>query len=130
MFADCLLGSAEWYSSRCALTWKMQGTTFNRLLFRLAPSERRTAGTGYGLLLPTVQTRLKLLPTPNATDGERGGMTVEAKRKMSARSGILLVDLVKSDFGTSQLNPLFVAEMMGFPDNWLVLPFQDGDGKA
>lgn len=28
------------------------------------------------------------------------------------------------DGKTSQLNPLFVAEMMGFPPNWLVLPFQ------
>jgi hypothetical protein len=28
---------------------------------------------------------------------------------------------------TSQLNPLFVAEMMGFPPNWTVLPFQSGE---
>jgi DNA (cytosine-5)-methyltransferase 1 len=27
----------------------------------------------------------------------------------------------------SQLNPLFVAEMMGFPPNWTVLPFQSGE---
>ena len=27
---------------------------------------------------------------------------------------------------TSQLNPLFVAEMMGFPPDWTVLPFQSG----
>lgn len=32
--------------------------------------------------------------------------------------------------GTSQLNPLFVAEMMGFPPDWTVLPFQSGDQKA
>ena len=33
-------------------------------------------------------------------------------------------------FGTSQLNPLFVAEMMGFPPDWTVLPFQNGDKKV
>lgn len=27
---------------------------------------------------------------------------------------------------TSQLNPRFVAEMMGFPANWMELPFQQG----
>jgi hypothetical protein len=28
---------------------------------------------------------------------------------------------------TSQLSPLFVEEMMGFPKNWTVLPFQSGE---
>jgi site-specific DNA-cytosine methylase len=31
---------------------------------------------------------------------------------------------------TSQLNPRFVAEMMGFPVNWTELPFQSGELKA
>jgi hypothetical protein len=31
---------------------------------------------------------------------------------------------------TFQLNPLFVAEMMGFPVNWMILPFQNGETKA
>ena len=30
----------------------------------------------------------------------------------------------------SQLNPQFVAEMMGFPPNWTELPFLNGDKKA
>ena len=30
----------------------------------------------------------------------------------------------------SQLNPRFVAEMMGFPPNWTELPFQSGEQKA
>jgi hypothetical protein len=28
---------------------------------------------------------------------------------------------------TSQLNPLFVAEMMGFPTDWTLLPFLNGE---
>ena len=31
---------------------------------------------------------------------------------------------------TSQLSPLFVEEMMGFPRNWTVLPFQSGERKV
>tara|TARA_R100001510_G_scaffold16625_1_gene13996 strand:- start:1016 stop:1546 length:531 start_codon:yes stop_codon:yes gene_type:complete len=31
---------------------------------------------------------------------------------------------------SSQLSPLFVEEMMGFPKNWTALPFQSGDEKA
>lgn len=31
---------------------------------------------------------------------------------------------------SSQLNPLFVSEMMGFPVNWTVLPFLPGAEKA
>jgi hypothetical protein len=30
---------------------------------------------------------------------------------------------------TSQLSPLFVEEMMGFPKNWTVSPFQSGEGN-
>jgi hypothetical protein len=31
---------------------------------------------------------------------------------------------------TSQLNPLFVEEMMGFPENWTLSPFLNGEGKV
>ena len=34
-----------------------------------------------------------------------------------------------TDGATSQLNPLFVQEMMGFPADWLVLPFLGGERK-
>ena len=41
---------ADWYSSRCALTWKLKGTKFNRLLFQLVPKTLRTEETDAGLL--------------------------------------------------------------------------------
>jgi hypothetical protein len=31
---------------------------------------------------------------------------------------------------TSQLNPRFVVEMMGYPIDWLTLPFQSGETKV
>jgi hypothetical protein len=58
----------------------------------------------------------KMLPTPQAADGFK---TTKASRQ----------DNLNSTFRTgaaSQLNPLFVAEMMGFPEGWTVLPFQNG----
>jgi hypothetical protein len=44
---------ADWYSSRCALTWKMKGTKFSRLLFQLQPKTHRIEETDAGLLLKT-----------------------------------------------------------------------------
>ena len=48
---------ADWYSSRCALTWKLKGTKFNRLLFLLVPKTHRTEEIDAGLLLPTPNAR-------------------------------------------------------------------------
>lgn len=56
-----LLGTKEWYSSKCALIWKAQATKSSRLLFLLSPSTRLTDVTGYGLL-----------PTARASEGEGG----------------------------------------------------------
>lgn len=46
-----LLGTSAWGSTRCALTWKPSGTPAGRLLFRLAPSMRRTGATESGFWL-------------------------------------------------------------------------------
>lgn len=63
MFVDCLISSKEWYSNKCALTWKVQTTPFKRLLFQLFPSTRRTEEIGSGLLLRT--------PDANMDRGQR-----------------------------------------------------------
>lgn len=254
-FAGFLLMQGAWYSSRCALTWKLSATKCNRYLFQLAPSMRPTGGTGSGLLptavtegmtfhmdgkdsqvkmrgkalrravteglLPTPRateiiehpdkqaqrlgdrtgTKLNnlssgaafgllptplatdiahpervrelkeaggdtffsrkngetrpngltdfldyhgLLPTPNAIEGTKGTRTYNPNsqngRGLSAMacSGMLpSPDANRGKDGSesrrighaSQLNPLFVAEMMGYPLDWLVSPFQGGGGK-
>jgi hypothetical protein len=43
--------TADWYSRRCALTWKLKGTKFSRLLFQLVPKTHRTDEIGAGSLL-------------------------------------------------------------------------------
>jgi hypothetical protein len=61
-----------------------------------------------------------MLPTPTASDHRY-------RRKSCKWKGQDLVSQVQERSGTTgQLNPRFVAEMMGFPPNWTELPFQNG----
>ena len=62
-----------------------------------------------------------LMNTPTASDW-KGGST----RKQTAFQRASLRGEIHEDYGTgrtSQLNPLFVEEMMGFPTYWILLPF-------
>ena len=153
MFMDSLLGTADLFSTRCVLTWKLKVTPYGRLLFQLQPSARRTEETGSGLL-----------PTPRTADIEGGcannvqiengsyfrtnanGVRWGVKLRDVVESGLLptprafcykdsAVDRGKGNLGEvtgtgSRLNPRFVAEMMGFPPNWTELPFLNGETKA
>lgn len=67
-----------------------------------------------------------MLPTPTTND-YKGASTLEAleKRRRNPATNSL-ADRFSQTGKTSQLNPLFVAEMMGFPPDWTVLPFQSG----
>ena len=79
---------------------------------------------------------LGLLLTPSASDGLKAGMSMESlkshKKKNAEQSNLAEQIAHKVGGGTSQLNPLFVAEMMGYPLEWLTLPFlsQNGEAKA
>lgn len=70
-----------------------------------------------------------LLPTPTANDAKN--VTLPASqgiRKGGPSKKVMQSDEYRTGTG-SRLNPLYVAEMMGFPVNWLVSPFLDGAGK-
>ena len=162
-FAGLLVGMEGWSSRRCALTWKLVGTPYNRLYFllqvsHLAPTEETESG-----LLPTPRTvdveggavsnvkndgkgwyrenakgerwgvKLRdvvesgMLPTPNAFDWNTA-RSPEALAEAKAKYGSTLQDTLRQRAGQgSQLSPLFVEEMMGFPKNWTASPFQSGD---
>jgi hypothetical protein len=154
MFAALLVGMKGWSSRRCALTWKLKGTPFNRSYFQLVASVLHTEEIASGLLLtpttreevmdtdkfkermekydngttiPNLATQvLGMLPTPKCQE-ERGNASKD-------RGKFNLTDEVariwKPPGKSSQLSPLFVEEMMGFPKNWTALPFQSGDEKA
>lgn len=139
-FSELLIGRKEWSSSRCVLTWKRRDMRFNRTLYRLAVSALPTEGTDAGLL-PTVQTQglkqceegktvfmpLGMLPTPTVNDATNSNLPPsQVKRK----SGLPKIAMQSDEYRTgtiSQLNPLFVGEMMGFPVDYTVLPFLNGE---
>jgi hypothetical protein len=190
-FAALLVGMEGWSSKRCALTWKLQGTPYNRSFFQLQVSAHRTEEIESGLLLtpttreevmdtdkfkarmekydngttvPNLATQVAgMLPTPTAFDyntprsqeawdkaKEKHGNALQNPLKQMAAFGMLptpcaqegdkitgkenqdsLTKRARSQTGkTSQLSPLFVEEMMGFPKNWTALPFQSGDEKV
>lgn len=71
-----------------------------------------------------------LIPTPASRD-YKGASSTEA---LAARGRLKEVaDCLSDQFAvpgkTSHLNPRFVAEMMGYPVDWLELPFQDTAGN-
>ena len=101
-----------WYSTKCVLTWKGKDMKSNRLLFLLQASTHRTEGIAFGLLpTPTLQEYTNsTLPPSQITRSNLAGVLL--------RSGIS---------PHSQLNPQFVEEMMGFPKNWTLLPFLNGE---
>jgi len=130
------------------------GTPFNRLFFQLVPSTLPTDVTEFGLLLtPTTSEQVQdldkfkarmqkypngttmpnlatqvigMLPTPTTRDykGARSEEALKAAKRTETNS---LPDAFAQSGKTSQLNPRFVGEMMGFPENWTELPFLNGE---
>jgi len=69
----------------------------------------------------------QMLPTPNAMDWNTA-RSPESYAKAKEKHGAALQDTLRQRAGQgSQLNPRFVAEMMGFPANWTELPFLNGE---
>lgn len=69
------------------------------------------------------------LLTPMAADGMRANMNMQALKNHNKENANLAEQIAhKVGGGTSQLNPLFVEEMMGFPLMWTALPFLSPSG--
>lgn len=154
-FAALLIGTGDWYSTKCRLIWKLKATKCYRFYFQLAPSTLPTEGIGFGLLhtprafhaameyemTNTNHKRyrindlmnLSLLPTPAARDyrsGFKQDSEVFQTRQQYSR-GVNLHEHIQREVGQNfQLNPRFVAEMMSFPVDWTELPFLNGETKA
>ena len=77
------------------------------------------------------QVKYGMLPTPIAGEWRDTG---EGVKSLNAKQMNLTRTIAKDNPNwtgkTSQLNPLFVEEMMGFPENWTLLPFQSGEEKV
>jgi hypothetical protein len=72
-----------------------------------------------------------MLPTPTVADSKHSTTKSDSWDKRIEQKHLaetVLNPFVENKGGkTSQLNPRFVAEMMGFPHNWTELPFQSGE---
>lgn len=65
-----------------------------------------------------------MLPTPTANEGFK----YTKKSNPKSQGGSSLTPLMNEMTGqSSQLKPQFVMEMMGFPPNWTLLPFLNGE---
>lgn len=120
----------DWYSTRFKLTWRLKGTKYSRMYFRLSESEEIKSGTGFGLL-----------PTAAAWDGKMYKVTWEAAQKrhltgsgegrklnggIKKQMGWIHKAILFYGFKKCSANPRFSMWMMGFPLNWTELPFQNG----
>ena len=83
------------------------------------PRKVNQNGTGGSVGLARL---VQLLPTPKAQEARGNASKDRGKRNLTDEVSKLHNIPGKS----SQLNPRFVAEMMGFPVNWTELPFQSG----
>ena len=72
-----------------------------------------------------------MLPTPrankvNGLDLNNEALANRDKWNLEEAVAKIVTSCQPTDGQASQLNPLFVTEMMGFPPDWLVSPFQSG----
>jgi hypothetical protein len=69
-----------------------------------------------------------MLPTPTAASDAKGGCTRPNQKRQNDTLAHAMHEATHGQPGkTSQLNPLFVLEMMGFPPDWTELPFLNGE---
>lgn len=73
--------------------------------------------------------KMGLLPTPTVNDATNSSLPAS---QVKHKSGLPRMAMQSDEYRTgttSRLNPLYVAEMMGFPASWLVSPFLRGAGN-
>jgi uncharacterized cupin superfamily protein len=68
-----------------------------------------------------------MLPTPTAQVVKHGHSDKYWDNRIGKRQMDIGMWNAQTNGKTSQLNPLFVLEMMGFPPNWTELPFLNGE---
>jgi len=78
---------------------------------------------GYSLTLKH-RAKAGMLPTPTASSDPKGGCTRPDPKRQNDTLAHAMHDPSRGK--TSQLNPRFVEEMMGFPKGWTESPFQSG----
>jgi hypothetical protein len=83
-------------------------------------------GNGGQDLRTVIAMNAGMMPTPTTRD-YKGARSTEALEAAGRNETNSLSDFFAQTGKTSQLNPRFVLEMMGFPPDWTELPFQNGE---
>ena len=86
-------------------------------------------GNGGQDLRTVIAMNAGMMPTPTTRD-YKGARSTEALEAAGRNETNSLSDFFAQTGKTSQLNPRFVLEMMGFPPDWTELPFRNGETKA
>lgn len=106
------LGTSQWGSTRCLLTWKHSVTPQGRFIYQLSPSTPITNDIGYSLW-----------PTPTKSQDYKRVRPL-APSERNGKHGKMLVGVVGDRFpgliGT-YLDPRFQESLMGFPENWTLV---------
>ena len=118
---------------------RIAGTEFGLLLKTPCSADAYTEGMSKkeqkfgnsGTLAQEVQTgfiyQRGMLPTPTAQIVKHGHTDKYWENRIGKRQMDIAMWNAQTNGKNSQLNPRFVAEMMGFPPNWTELPFQSGE---
>jgi len=125
MLAASLVGTGEWYSKRCKLTWRLKGTRFGRIYFRLLVKTQTTTASGFGLL-PTPLKNLGDFPfSPKTLELQKNG---NGLRPSGAKIGSSLNwhPIALPHLRNGLIDPLLLNFMMGFPPDWTLKPFLEG----
>lgn len=90
-------------------------------------AKRKGHKTAMSYLESNIEYRMKMFPTPTSNDA--GNSTLP---KNQVNRGSLPGEILRNQTTgkTSQLNPRFVMEMMGFPPDWTELPFLNSETKV
>ena len=120
MFTASLHGMMERYLRTYIHKWVLKATKCNRLYYQLHRLAHRINATEHS-------SSVEILPTPTCSDA-KGLESAESlkKRNRGERNDLSSYMTLNTNGKNSQLNPLFVAEMMGFPKDWTISPYQNG----
>jgi hypothetical protein len=83
-----------------------------------------------GTTMPNLATQIMgMLPTPTAQIVKHGHSEKYWNNRIGKRQMDIAMWNAETNGKTSQLSPQFVMEMMGFPTDWTLLPFLNGEAN-
>jgi hypothetical protein len=123
-------GTSNMLSGKASLGMLPTPTAMNRsaTVEQTQARQEKYGGTVRGMYLENFAA-MGMLPTPLAQIIKHGHSEKYWDNRIGKRQEDLAMWNAKTNGKTSQLNPQFVAEMMGFPTDWTELPFLSGDNN-